>query len=240
VVIAAVSLPREGLRRGGRAGRRRPADRFLDQIQQPSTAHRTAQRHPRSIVGSCINFLHRPNVVWSVSGYPNWRGENMLNLSDQGAREEEVLARRTSPAETRLLTGCGTLVPAGCYREVGLYDARMCPQYHADAEFTLRAARRGWRLLVDLHAVVHNDVPNTCGVKSLWQQRSPWCWRPLLALYLRYCPRGWLLRGLLRRYVEVLADTFCPARPGDRDPGLVRVRKKLPRPLAGLLFRTSD
>jgi GT2 family glycosyltransferase len=187
----------------------------------------TAEANPHSIVGSRIQFLDEPERVWSAGGWTNWGPGFFLNLHEHSANEEDLLARRPNPLPVQLLTGCGTLVPAECYRRIGVYDERMCPQYHADAEFTLRAARYGWRSLVDLRAVVYNDVPNTCMVKSLVQKRSPWYWRPLLAIHLRYCPRGRLLKALLRQYGEVLIDLWYPAVPGDNDPPWERVRKRV-------------
>jgi GT2 family glycosyltransferase len=187
----------------------------------------TAEAHPRSLVGSRIQFLDEPQRVWSAGGWTNWGPGFFVNLCEHSADEDDLLARRPNPMPAQLLTGCGALVPTACYRLIGVYDDRMCPQYHADAEFTLRAARQGWRIFVDLRAVVYNDVPNTCMIKSLLQKRSPWYWRPLLAIHLRYCPRGRLLKSLLRQYGEVLIDLYYPAQPGDDTPPWERVRKRL-------------
>ncbi len=110
----------------------------------------TAEAHPGSIVGSRINFLDDPGKVWAIGGYTNWEVHFILNLFDNDVAEEDVLERRSHPWPAEFLTGCGTLVPTGCYRKIGLYDERMCPQYHADSEFTLRAGSNGYRILVDL------------------------------------------------------------------------------------------
>src|SRR2546423_968305 len=74
---------------------------------------------------------------------------------------EVVLPGCPNPLPVDVLTGCGTLVPADCYRKVGLYDTRWCPQYHGDSEFVLRAGKGGYRALVDIRAVIWNDVQNT-------------------------------------------------------------------------------
>jgi GT2 family glycosyltransferase len=160
----------------------------------------TAVAHPRTIVGARINFLDEPGKIWSVGGYVNWRDGVVLQLRDHGGREDETLARRANPCTAEILTGCGTLVPAACYREIGLYDERWCPQYHADSEFILRAGRRGWKPLVDLRAVVWNDVQSTCWSQRLFSRRSPWFWRPVLAIHWRYCPKRYLLRSLWGYY----------------------------------------
>ncbi len=189
----------------------------------------TAEAHPGSIVGSRINFLDDPGKVWSIGGYTNWEVHFILNLFDNEVREEDVLARRSNPWPVEFLTGCGTLVPADCFRKIGLYDERMCPQYHADSEFTLRAGNMGYRVLVDLRAVVYNDAVRTCRLRHLLVRRSPFFWKPMLALHLRYCPTRHRLKSLCRQYGETVVDQLYPALPGDGDPPFIRVRKALRR-----------
>ena len=170
----------------------------------------TAETHPNSIVGSRINFIDEPTRVWAVGSFMNWRKGSIFHLSDHGKDEEQVLAHRPNPCPVEILTGCGTLVPLDCYREVGLYDDRQYPQYHADSEFILRAAAQGYRALVDLRAVIWNDAGNTCAgtidsyYDFFFSRRSAVYWRPLLAIHLRYCPRRFLLTSLVRHYAWFL------------------------------------
>jgi len=199
----------------------------------------TAESHPRSIVGSRINFLDDPGKVWSIGGYTNWEEYFFLNLFDNDKREEDVLARRRNPWPVEFLTGCGTLVPADCFRKIGLYDERMCPQYHADSEYTLRAGSSGYGVLVDLRAVVYNDAARTCRLRHLLVRRSPFFWKPLLALHLRYCPTRHRLKSLCRQYSETVVDQLYPARPGDGDPPFIRLRKALRRVKHLLLRRAA-
>ena len=82
----------------------------------------------------------------------------------------------------------------------------MFPHYHSDSELTLRAARQGYRILVDLRSVVYVDESNpTCKRKSCSWLGSPMYWRPLLAMHLRHCPRRQLL-PVLRRQFTLRAD----------------------------------
>src|SRR5439155_3838584 len=110
------------------------------------------------------------------------------------------------PVET--LTGCGALIPVDCFRETGYYDARRFPQYHADAEFVLRAAKRGWRVLVHTKAVVWNDAANTAAdttarlFEQLLSRRSAAYLRPILAIHRDYCPPRWLLPSLAQFYAR--------------------------------------
>ena len=156
----------------------------------------TAGRHGRCIVGSRIHFLEEPTKVWAAGGYASWCEADLLSLHRRPAGAD---------AETvELLTGCGTLVPAECYRRIGLYDFHNFPHYHADAEFTLRAARRGYRILVEPRAVVLLDEGTPARRRSVFGRWSPTYWRPLLAMHLRYCPRHLLWRSLRRQFAHHL------------------------------------
>ncbi len=161
----------------------------------------TALDHPRCIVGARINFLDRPQTIWSIGAYSNWSTGVILQCGYHGGSEEEVIPLLKSPHPVEMLTGCGTLVPAECYRELGLYDERWCPQYHGDTEFAMRAGRQGYQVLVELDALVWNDTQNTSTNKNLLSRRSGWFWRPLVAIHTRYCPKRYVLRSLVLFYL---------------------------------------
>jgi GT2 family glycosyltransferase len=177
---------------------------FLDYLVE------TAEKHPGSIVGSRINFIHEPTRIWAVGSSMHWGKGKLFHLLHHGEDESRVLARQTNPYPVESLTGCGTLVPARSFEEVGLYDEQRYPQYHADSEFVLRAARRGYRALVDLRAVVWNDSHNTCAVSIrrftdfFLSRRSAVYWRPILAIHRDYCPRHLMLTSLLQHYAWYL------------------------------------
>jgi GT2 family glycosyltransferase len=189
---------------------------------------RTAQSHPRSIVGSRINWLDRPSRVWSAGGYMDWRSGLILQLEHYDVDERELLARCPSPTRAEILTGCGTLVPADCFREIGLYDRTWFPHYHADSELVLRAARRGWNVLADLHALIWNDEPNTCRAKHPFSLRSAVYWRPMLAIHLRYCPTPLLLRSLVWHTLNVFAEAVYESDP--KCPPIIRLHRDIHRP----------
>jgi GT2 family glycosyltransferase len=159
--------------------------------------------HTKSIVGSRIDILGRPGVVWALGSEMVWEKGEIFHLLHRG---EAVPSEGPEMLPTQTLTGCGTLVPAACYREVGLYDAVSYPQYHADAEFVLRAARKGWRAFVQARAVVSNDVGNSGADRVrnwaalVLSRRSAVYWRPLLAVHLNYCPHRLRLRSAWQYY----------------------------------------
>ena len=171
---------------------------FLDQLVE------TAERYPRSIVGARINIMDEPERIWAVGGLVQWSSGVLLQLRCCGLREKEVLVTLPDPCPADVLTGCGTLVPTDCYREVGLYDERWLPQYHGDSEFVLRARRRGYQPLVALRAVIWNNARVTCTSPNLFSRRSPWYWRPVFAILFRYCPWRYIPSLLIRHYGHAL------------------------------------
>lgn len=169
---------------------------------------RAAEAHPRTIVGSRINFLHRREHIWATGGYMQWRRGMIFELHDQYAHESEVLARYPDVRPVEILTGCGTLVPMGCFREAGLYDERRLPQYHGDSEFVLRAGKHGYEALVAMNAVVYNDAERSVSAHVdnfydlLFSKRSSLYLRAIIAIYGDYCPRTWIIPSMVFLYAR--------------------------------------
>ncbi|MGC1275430.1 MAG: glycosyltransferase family 2 protein [Planctomycetaceae bacterium] len=149
----------------------------------------TAEAHPRSVIGSLICQMDEPEKVWAAGGYMDWEHDVLFQLHHWGESRESVIAAQSDPKPVDILTGCGTLIPAACFREVGTYDARWFPQYHADSEFVLRAGKAGYQALVALHAIIWNDCGNSSLVDSMLSPRSVFYWRPHYAIRHRYSTR---------------------------------------------------
>ncbi len=167
-----------------------------------------ALAQPRSIIGSRINFLKQPSRIWALGAIMRWSYGQPFHLLEQGEEETAVRLGQPELRPVETLTGCGTLIPVDCFRETGYYDARRFPQYHADAEFVLRAAKHGWRALVHTRAVVYNDAANTAAdtttrvVDQLLSRRSAAYLRPLLAIHRDYCPPRLLVPSLAQYYAR--------------------------------------
>ncbi|GAB3702617.1 hypothetical protein GCM10027592_32210 [Spirosoma flavus] len=86
------------------------------------------------------------------------------------------LARKTSYVESKSLPGRGTLVPMSVFQAIGLYDAKNYIHYMADIEFSVRARKAGYRLIVNVPSVVYEYVQSTnslithnAGWKEFWR-----------------------------------------------------------------------
>jgi GT2 family glycosyltransferase len=169
----------------------------------------TAQQRPRCIVGSLIKQLEEPDRVWAAGGYVDWANNLLFQLWHQDVSAKELVAQIENPLQVDILTGCGTLIPAACFREIGLYDAVWCPQYHADSELVLRARAAGYEAIVELQAVVYNDVENTSRLDNIYSRRSPMFWRPFYRVHSRYSPKK--LAGLRFIATTLIQRHIAPA-----------------------------
>ncbi|MFZ0257215.1 MAG: glycosyltransferase family 2 protein [Gammaproteobacteria bacterium] len=67
----------------------------------------------------------------------------------------------TEVAEVTHAAGRGTLIPFRVLRRVGLFDFRRLPHYGADYDFSFRARRAGFRIVVAFGAKVFSHVDET-------------------------------------------------------------------------------
>lgn len=185
----------------------------------------TAQSKPKSIVATRLNIAQEPTKVWALGGYMNWKKGKIFQLLEHNQDEADVLERYPDPVQVSILTGCGTLIPTRCFREIGLYDERWFPQYHADSEIVMRARKRGYVAYCQPKSVVWNDIQSTANITNrrdaIFSKRSPYFWRPIVAAHFRYCPWIYIPYSLSRQYLWLM--------PRPRNAQLRRFRDKMGR-----------
>jgi GT2 family glycosyltransferase len=180
-----------------------PADGFLDTLLQTALIHR------RAIVGSLLVSLNEPDRVWACGGRMKfWNGKLFSNRFHGNTVAEARAIGRLHTVD--ILPGCGVLVPVSAYRELGLYDSQRFPQYHADSEFSLRAKKHGYEILVDTAAIIANDTDYTARWRgwyyALTHKSSPYYF-PAIRAVLDYSPsRLASLIALPIFYTRVVAD----------------------------------
>lgn len=150
-----------------------------------------AQRFPNKLIGSVI--LEEDGIhLWSL--FPTWDYfyQEIFHMNYAGQVWEEVKPTLSEPIKAQALNGDGTLIPVKVFREIGLYDASWFPQYHADSEICLRAARHGYECIIcpDVTLINHGVTKNA--IKSAWQRitdkRSHKYLPALFKLYFTYAP----------------------------------------------------
>ena len=106
---------------------------------------------PRAVVCARVKTLGTGADEWT-GGPPPWHLKfDEWTPPDFDSAPDVEVAHTTG--------GQGVLIPARCFREAGVIDARNFPHYWADHDFHFRAQKAGYRYFISTRAVVHN-VPN--------------------------------------------------------------------------------
>lgn len=121
----------------------------------------TYQQHKPCLVGSACVDISQPDRLEYAGAKVNlyWSGEDYL--ASHYAHEYHRLSSATSVVESDSLPGRGVLIPFSVFEEIGLYDAQRFKQYMADVEFTVRAKKAGYRLVVSVASVVYGYISAT-------------------------------------------------------------------------------
>jgi GT2 family glycosyltransferase len=114
----------------------------------------TAERNPRSAVGSLLLLWDTPHKIFQVSpvwntwlgGWRHWQSQTVWTVPERTWKVD-------------IIVGNCVLVPTKAFREAGLMDSKRFPNF-GDAEFTPRLRKLGWQLLIDPRARVFCQ-PNT-------------------------------------------------------------------------------
>lgn len=189
---------------------------YLQLLTSPSASD------PRSLVGSVAVKVGEPDVILDGGVRVDWWRAKFIGVPP-GQTLIETFPHR-GLRDVDVLSGCGTLIAVRAFRELGLYNARRLPHYGADYEFSRRAARAGYRLVVNtaavlerrdstgIHAAVGSARPDTL-VRSFVSRRSATnlamrvnfgllaAPRRVLVPFL-VCDLGRVVLGSLRRFIR--------------------------------------
>lgn len=102
-----------------------------------------------------VFYYDRPDDVYWEGGIVDWKSGDVPHDS-RGLPVEEGIVK------SEWLNGCSLLVRVATIREVGLLDERYF-LYFEDAEWSVRAARRGWTNAVVLQARAWHKVHRSTG-----------------------------------------------------------------------------
>jgi GT2 family glycosyltransferase len=95
--------------------------------------------------------VHYCGVTWdSFSAKQRSAVKLPAKLSDLQANSKFI--------KTDLLPGRGILIPISVFKKIGIYDVQSFPHYAADEDFSLRARKAGYQLLVSNFAYVCSHV----------------------------------------------------------------------------------
>jgi GT2 family glycosyltransferase len=119
-----------------------------------------AVANPRSIIGSVsLDIDHPEKVIFAGASWNAWIAKYRSAVDLQ--KPYSVLKDQYTSVPTAMLPGRGTLIPVGAFREAGLFDEINFPHYMADDDFSLRAQKLGYALIVETSCVVFIHVGAT-------------------------------------------------------------------------------
>lgn len=123
--------------------------------------HRQATANPKSLLGSnSVNIRNTAELNFCGVTWNEITGKYHSISKDYQGSYPALLAK-TKYVESDVLPGRGTLIPVPVFHEIGLFDAANFPQYAADEDFSLRARRNGWSLLIPADVYLKSHIDQT-------------------------------------------------------------------------------
>ena len=218
-----------------------------------------AQRYDLRILGSRIDYLPQPGLIWALGTAVIW-GTRLLKLNTHNVLDTQLGEefRSRDVIYVKAMPGNGVLIHRSVFEEIGLYNEKMLPHYHGDSEFIMRAVSRGIESAVTQRAIVYddsplpqqqrqekNDRPNQFWVQdffhTFFHRRSGWFLLPRIYLISMYCPWPRKLQTLLQGTLGVMIGWLGQrsVRAIKRSYLLCHMRSTRPIPLSSLPKQAS-
>ena len=123
-----------------------------------------AERFPKALIGSVSVDIANPEKIYYAGTIWNSKTAKYKSAVNNNISYTECKSA-TDYIATDLLPGRGVLISCSVFKQIGLYDFVHFPQYMADEDFSLRAKKAGFQLLVSTKSSVLNYV-NETGLKK--------------------------------------------------------------------------
>ncbi|WP_375447772.1 glycosyltransferase family 2 protein [uncultured Fibrella sp.] len=131
----------------------------------------TERQHYPCVVGSPSVDIDRPDQLEYAGTKMNLVLAGGHQIADDYGRSYSKLVSQADFIETDSLPGRGTLIPMEVFQKVGLYNTAHFAHYMADVDFSVRAQKAGYPLLISTKSVVGEHVSAT-GI--FLKQRPGW------------------------------------------------------------------
>ncbi|MDB5288795.1 MAG: hypothetical protein JWL69_36 [Phycisphaerales bacterium] len=172
-----------------------------------------ARQNPRYIVGCRIHRQDEPDRVWSLGSVLVFKGYEIFGLNYWDKRWDEIKDGLPNPYPVPTMPGNGVLIPRQVFEDVGYYDDVHMPQYHADSDLVLRAAKAGYQPVISLNSVLYNHINMTPLVSDrynmIFSKKSDRYWKALWTTLQRHGPFGKRVWLLLLQYVPFFTPRWA-------------------------------
>lgn len=129
-----------------------------DYLQTMLDAYR---EHQPCLVGSVSVDSDNPDKLEYAGSEFELYTAGGRHLADDYGNSYRQLMSQISFVESQSLPGRGTLIPMSVFEKIGLFDSKNFAHYMADVEFSIRAHKAGYRLIVNGRSLVYEFVRAT-------------------------------------------------------------------------------
>jgi GT2 family glycosyltransferase len=153
-----------------------PCEEYFNDLQSIMEKSST-----QDILSSKVMIRNQPEIIFGLGGYFDTKtGDKGLI----GAREKDGPEYGTA-REVDWFLGQGVLLHKSCFEKVGYFDEKVFPQYHADIDYSLRAKKAGFRIMVYPELLCWNDTEMS-GISHIKKKSIPVFIRTLFSLRSNY------------------------------------------------------
>ena len=164
------------------------------------------EQHYSTRVHSKAYTAEQSDVIWAYGGcfHRRWGYSFLYGKGESdGERFQEAL-------EADWLPGMGTVFPARLVADIGWVNASDFPQYHADIDYTCRARKAGYEIIVEPRLRIWNHTQHSGRshegklgrlLPALYDIKSPDHFRKEWLLYRKHAPTLLAFLVVIKKYV---------------------------------------
>jgi GT2 family glycosyltransferase len=122
-----------------------------------------SKSNPESIV-ACGNYFNNEKNRLEATAFiarGNWPFALYHGLLFPWGQDADQLEQKIYRVSS--VSGKGVLIPVYVFKKVGLYNSEKLPHYHGDTEFIRRASDSGYKVFLNLNAIIYTDQ-NASGI----------------------------------------------------------------------------
>ena len=171
----------------------------------------TAEKNPRSITTSKAYYYDNPKKICYAGGETTWIIGELKTI--RGNDDESYNIQK----DVKYSVCLGTLINTSFFKDIGLMDYENFPQNFADADFTYRAYKKGYRIIYEPKSMTWHKGSSTVKKDAAFNTNSflstfiflttnikSWQnFHMRVKFYLRHCPI-YSMPYLLMKYVFIV------------------------------------
>lgn len=176
----------------------------------------TAEKNPRAIVTSKVYDYDNPKRVAFAGGETTWIIGELKTI--RGKDDESYNIQR----DVKYSVCLGTLVNTTFFKDIGLMDYKNFPLYSADADFTYRAYKKGYRIIYEPKSIMWHKASSTVKEDASFNTtsflstfiflttniRSWQNFHVRVKFYLRHCPIYSMPYLLMKYFFKVILQSI--------------------------------